>query len=446
MASTPMNIGLAAYHKAALEKTIAHALGHSRFYQNHFKDRSFSPANLENFTRLPFTRPSHIQDQGPKFLAVPQDEVSRVVTLQTSGTTDQPKRLFFTAQDLEKTIIFFTQVLAYLTCPDDNLVILLPGQTPASAGDLIKTAAQRIHCQAQVPGLVTDPGPILDMIAAQKPRVIIGLPVQVLALAELLVQQQIPTGCIDHIILTSDRVSLAIKDRIGKLLDCRVFDHYGMTETCFGGAIDCFSHQGYHLREMDLYYEIIDLKAEKPAPPGCWGEVVVTTLNRQAMPLIRYQTGDISKFIPGPCDCGSPFRRMDYIQHRKNQGGPPGLMAILDDTLFKNPCILDFKAYISPEPRKLTLEIMALDPSKIDTMALAQDLKNDPGMSKILKEFGLIVGPITVAPFYFTNTFQGKRQIQFVCPEQLRRNYLCQSPQPSDRYPGSFPCPLTRPS
>ncbi|MCP4718300.1 MAG: phenylacetate--CoA ligase family protein, partial [Desulfobacteraceae bacterium] len=395
-----------------------------------FKHLSLPLNDLQSFTRFPFTRSCHIKTQGPRFLAVPQDEISRVVTLETSGTTGRPKRLFFTDQDLEKTIVFFTQVLAKLTRPKDRLVILLPGQTPASAGDLLKTAAARIHCQAHVPGLVTDHGPILDLIAAQNPRVIIGLPVQVLALAERMAQKQICPTSLAHVILTSDRVSPAIKNRIAKLLNSRVFDHYGMTETCFGGAIDCCAHQGYHLRETDLYYEIIDTGTQRPAPKGHWGQVVVTTLNCQGMPLIRYQTGDVSRFIPGPCDCGSPFRRMDYIQCRKknNQFTTQGLapsftMAVLDDIIFKNPYILDFQAYLCPDKsQKLSLEIMALNPSKIDTMTLTQDLKNDPGMSKLLKEFGLIIGPITVAPFYFTNTFQGKRQIQFVCPRENTSN------------------------
>jgi phenylacetate-coenzyme A ligase PaaK-like adenylate-forming protein len=89
-----------------------------------------------------------------------------------------------------------------------------------------------------------------------------------------------------------------------------------MTETGLGGGVDCRSHGGYHLREADLYFEIIDPDTGEAVPDGEYGEVVFTTLTRRGMPLIRYRTGDISRFIPGYCGCGTVLRKMDYIRGR----------------------------------------------------------------------------------------------------------------------------------
>ncbi len=97
---------------------------------------------------------------------------------------------------------------------------------------------------------------------------------------------------------------------------CRVLDHWGMTETCFGGGVECLSRCGYHLRELDLFIEILSPLTGMPVPEGELGEIVVTTLRREAMPLIRYRTGDAARWLEGPCPCGSPLRRLSPIEGR----------------------------------------------------------------------------------------------------------------------------------
>jgi phenylacetate-CoA ligase len=80
--------------------------------------------------------------------------------------------------------------------------------------------------------------------------------------------------------------------------------------------VECAARQGYHWREADLYFEIVDPVTGQPLPDGEAGEIVFTTLTRQGMPLIRYRTGDISRFLPGPCACGAVLRRLATIQGR----------------------------------------------------------------------------------------------------------------------------------
>ena len=70
------------------------------------------------------------------------------------------------------------------------------------------------------------------------------------------------------------------------------------------GAVTCPAFQGMHLRENDILAEIVD-QAGNPLPAGCWGELVITTLQAEAMPLIRYRTGDYTRFYAEPCPCGS---------------------------------------------------------------------------------------------------------------------------------------------
>jgi phenylacetate-coenzyme A ligase PaaK-like adenylate-forming protein len=128
-----------------------------------------------------------------------------------------------------------------------------------------------------------------------------------------------------------------------------VFNHYGMTETGLGGGVECEARRGYHLREADLYVEVVEPNGTRPMPDGERGEVVVTTLTRTGMPLIRYRTGDLSRFIPGPCPCGTDLRTLERITGRaagvvRTATGAGLSLAELDEVLFGLPGVLDFDA------------------------------------------------------------------------------------------------------
>ncbi len=408
---------LDAFHLAALQETVSHAKARSRFYRTHLKDAP--PFNsFHEFTALPFTLPEHIRENSLSFLCVSLDEITRIVTLETSGTTAQPKRIFFTRQDLEATIEFFTRVLSQLTRPAEKALILLPANTPAGAGDLLNTAMTRIGGQGLNPGPAPDFNPTLDTLFSHEPSVIIGMPVQVLALGESAKAQNRQAGFVRHAVLTADYVSPALKTRISDTLGCQVWNHYGMTETGFGGGIDCPAHGGYHLRETDLFFEIIDPDTGTPAPPGQWGEIVVTPLNRRAMPLIRYRTGDMSRFLHDPCPCGSPFKRMAPVRYRYSglislSNGSVLGMPDLDDLFFRIPGVVDFHAVLSwsIETPRLDITLKALDPSQIQNVDIQKFLPHSPVLQKAVETGILGLGPIQTEAFEFVDTYRSKRKI-----------------------------------
>jgi len=410
---------LDAFHLAALQETVSYAKAHSRFYSTHLKD-AHPFTTLDEFTALPFTLPAHIRANSLSFLCVSLDEITRIVTLETSGTTAQPKRIFFTRQDLESTIEFFSRVLSQLTRPAEKALILLPANTPAGAGDLLNTAMARIGGQGLVPGPAPDFNHTLDILFTYSPSVIIGMPVQVLALGESAKAQNRQAGFLRHAVLTADYVSPAVTSRISDIFGCQVWDHYGMTETGFGGGIDCPAHGGYHLRETDLFFEIIDPDTGAPAPPAQWGEIVVTSLNRRAMPLIRYRTGDMSRFLPAPCPCGSSFKRLAPVRYRYSglislsSGGSLG-MPDLDDVFFRIPGVVDFHAALSRDPETpwLDITLKALDPSGIQNVDIQKFLPHSPVLQKALETGALRLCPFRTKAFEFVDTYRSKRKIHF---------------------------------
>ena len=122
----------------ALNRTITHARNHSRFYRESLSDIPDVPlVDFKDMAALPFTRPADIRKNSKAFLALSQGEISRIVTLNTSGTTAAPKRIFFADEDLGRIVDFFTAVLTAIMNPGETGLIFLPGETRAGAGDLI---------------------------------------------------------------------------------------------------------------------------------------------------------------------------------------------------------------------------------------------------------------------------------------------------------------------
>lgn len=406
----------------ALGETIARARQCSRFYRDHFRHLPQDPvADMAQFQALPCTFPRDLRESPQAFQAVSRDEIRRIVTLHTSGTTAPPKRLFFTAKDLGRTIDYFIRELSQLIFPGETGLILLPGETPGGAGDLLKTAMGRLGVHGVVHGIITGFDALADRFFKHRPTLLIGLPVQVLAFCELLTQRKKTAGFVRNVILTSDYLSPAVKQRIQTGLDCRVFDHYGMTETGFGGGIDCINHQGYHLRETDLFYEIVDPDRGRPLPDGEWGEVTFTTLTRTGMPLVRYRTGDISRMLPGPCPCRSPFRRMDYIRGRSARSLVlPGALRLgmpdLDDLFFRFPGVMDFTASVTDRSSGpgIGIRLKTIEPLTPGDISRYTDryLYLSPALERALGKGTLELGPVTCGPFRFTDTYTGKRQIE----------------------------------
>jgi len=124
------------------------------------------------------------------------------------------------------------------------------------------------------------------------------------------------------LITGSERWSDKIRDRITSSLGVDFYDIYGLTEIYGPGiAIDCSCHKGMHYYTDYIYCEIIDPNTGRVLPDGEQGEIVITTYRKQGAPLIRYRTHDISRIIPedeNPCDCHSPFPRLDRIVGRSD--------------------------------------------------------------------------------------------------------------------------------
>jgi len=369
---------LEAYQLQKLRVTIDLARKKSPFYRQRLDGAPSDLSRLAGLTHLPFTTADDIRNEPLQLLCVSQDHIQRVVTLDSSGTTGSRKRLYFTQDDQELTIDFFCVGMSTLTNAGDRVLILLPGQTPGSVGDLLAIALGRLGATAIKHGPVSDPVAVLDLICRENVDVVVGVPAHLLALARQQVQS---VRKLKSVLFATDYVCDAIRDTVQTTWQCMAFDHYGMTEMGLGGGVECDARRGYHLREADLLFEIVDLASGAALPDGAYGEVVFTTLTRHGMPLIRYRTGDIGRFIPGVCPCGTSLKTLERVAGRINGRVPVGndtlTIADLDRALFAIGDVMNFSASLIRENQRdcLCLEVqLASENAATVSRSIAQSM------------------------------------------------------------------------
>lgn len=309
--------------------------------------------------------------------------------------------------------------MSALVGPGERVLILMPGELPGSVGDLLVQGLARMGAQGFVHGIVRDEGAAIAEIVSREIDCLVGLPVQLLGLARHAEAATIPHGRIKSVLLSADYVPAAIVREIENVWGCPVFNHYGMTEMGLGGAVDCGARSGGHIREVDLYFEIIDPATGHPVQEGDRGEVVVTTLTRTGMPLIRYRSGDLSRFIPEPCSCGTVLKRLEWVKGRlagQVRLGEKHLltMADLDEALFPLPGLLNFHAAVTEENGIDILRVTLLTqggPAEKLCRSIRQALEHIPALQNTIAGGSLKIAPLVIAEKSWLSSGSIKRTI-----------------------------------
>jgi phenylacetate-CoA ligase len=274
--------------------------------------------SLADLRRLPFTTSADLRDNYPAgLLAVPMDQALRLHT--SSGTTGRPKALFFSPRDVDNAAELCARsfVATGVTARDvfQNMMTygLFTGALVAHYG------AERIGC------LVIPAGPgnsekQLQLMQDFGTTTVHLTPSFALYFADFLdgkgpdARQSLK---LRRAFVGAEPYSIETRDKIEQGLGAEVFNSYGLSEMNGPGvAFECVQRAGMHLWEDHFILEVIDPKTDEPLPDGEPGELVLTTLCREAMPLVRYRTRDITSVVPGACACGRTHRRLARITGR----------------------------------------------------------------------------------------------------------------------------------
>lgn len=359
---------LAIWQRERLKAVIDYAAKNTRFYNGKI-DPSMQ---LED---LPFTLPSDIANNPYAFLAIPQNSVTRVTTLANSGTTSLKKRIFFSQSDLERTKEFFSVGMSTMVSKGDKVQILISKRTENSLGSLLQESLSRIGVPAEISKSLRNVTEALEV--SKDADCLVGMP------AELLYMSRIaPEMRPKSVLLAADIAPQAIIKSIKKTWKCNVFCHYGHTEFGYGIAVNCDESDELHLRDAHNILEIIDIKTQEPALPGEVGEIVITTLWNEAMPIIRYKTGNISRLIAQPCKCGSNLHRMGNVEGRIADNiaiakGKVLNIIQLDEILFTCNFVRGFNASVSNYRGKTALHLTIDATQRIDPTILEPVTPNE---------------------------------------------------------------------
>jgi len=272
----------------------------------------------EDLLRLPFTTKAELRDTPlAELAAVPGREIVRVHA--SSGTTGRRTVCPYTAADVEAWTEMFARCYRYAGVGDGDRVQIAVGYGLWTAGIGFQAGAERVGAMA-VP---TGPGNTelqLEMLRSMGSTAIGATSSFALLLGELVRERGLrPELELRVGLLGSERWAEAVRKSIESLLGIETFDIYGLTELWGPGTgIECARHDGIHVWSDHFHVEILDPETLAPVPPGTLGEAVVTTLTKQALPLVRYRTRDLTFSIPEPCACGSPYPRIGRLVGRSD--------------------------------------------------------------------------------------------------------------------------------
>ena len=312
-----------------------------------YKDYPEELDSLADLRNLPFTTAEDLSAHPGKFLLTSQSEVSRVISGATSGTTGPAKRVFYTAKDTEHTVGFFSAGISEMLSPGEKCLIAFPFTGPFGLGDLIAQAVERLGAIPVKAGFGQTWGELIEIVKETQPETYIGFPVTLLSLIRMY-GEDFP---IKRALVSGDACPRGVMEELEKALGSKLYPHYGSRECGLGGAVTCPAFEGMHLRENHIIPEIIDQHGNV-LPDGEYGELVITTIGADAMPLIRYRTGDYTRILP-QCPCGGVTRRIDTVSRQE------GIISIeeLDSKLFHIPELVDYRASFDG---KLTIEARTL--------------------------------------------------------------------------------------
>lgn len=301
--------------------TVQHAYQGSEFFRLKLDDAGVDPRQVhtvEDLARLPLTTKEELRDSYPfGWTCVPLPDVVRVHA--SSGTTGRRIVATYTAQDVADWADMFARCFEYAGVTRADRVQVTPGYGLWTAGIGFQAGVERVGAMAVPSG----PGNLdlqFEMLLDFQSTVLCATSSFGLLIAEEAHRRKLTERLALRVgVLGSERWGAAMRGRIESLLGIETFDIYGFTELYGPGTgIDCRVHEGIHYWDDYYVVEVIDPDTGAVLPAGEDGELVVTTLRKQAQPLVRYRTHDLSRLIPEPCSCGSPYPRIARIAGRSD--------------------------------------------------------------------------------------------------------------------------------
>ena len=306
---------------AGIQKTVIDVYEHIPFYKKSFDEVGFDPysvKSLDDVARIPFVQKQDLRDAYPYgMLAVPLKDVREIH--MSSGTTGIATVGAYTEHDIKIWGECFSRAVDYARGDENDVMQICYGYGLFTGGLGAHYGSISAGC-ATIPISAGNTERQIRILREMGPTILACTPSYAMHIADTAIEMGLDPArdfSLRAGIHGAEPFSDNFRRDLERKLGYRVLDIYGLTETMGPGvAIECWEQQGLHIAEDHFYPEIINPETGEVLPDGEWGELVITTLDREASPVVRYRTRDITRIIPGECPCGRTHRRIDRIHGR----------------------------------------------------------------------------------------------------------------------------------
>ena len=295
----------------------------SPFYKRRFAEMKLDPESirsLDDVRRLPFTTKQDLRDNYPfGFAAVPLEKCIRLHS--SSGTTGTPIVVLHTRKDIDEWANAMARCMWMVGLRPTDIFQNTSGYGMFTGGLGMQYGAERVG-MLTVPAGAGNTKRQIKFIRDFGTTAIHAIPSYAARLYQVMQEEGVDPRRdtkLTTLLIGAEPHTEEQRRRIEEMLGVKAYNSFGMTEMCGPGvAFECKEQKGMHVWEDNYILEIIDPDTLEPVKEGGIGEMVLTTLNREAMPLLRYRTHDLTRIIPGPCACGRQHKRVDRMKGRSD--------------------------------------------------------------------------------------------------------------------------------
>lgn len=305
-----------------LKKTVNHCMN-SPFYKKRFEENNLKPEDiqtLDDLRKIPFTTKQDLRDTYPFGIAsVPLEKATRLHS--SSGTTGNPTVILHTQKDLDEWANAVARCLHMVGLRPTDVFQNSSGYGMFTGGLGFQYGAERLG-MLTVPAAAGNTKRQIKFMTDFGTTAVHAIPSYAARISEVMEEMGIDPRRdtkLTTLIIGAEPHSEEQRRRIEEMLGVKAYNSFGMSEMCGPGvAFECTEQNGLHIWEDYYIVEIVDPETLEPVPEGEVGELVLTTINREAMPLLRYRTRDLTRILPGECPCGRHHARLDRMKGRSD--------------------------------------------------------------------------------------------------------------------------------
>ncbi len=327
-----------------LARAVADA-DRSPYYRKLFKENSVDTSGikvLDQLKDLPFTTKNDLRLSYPDGMAViPRGEIVRMHA--SSGTTGKSTVIFYSAKDISEWAGLVARCMAATGTTSDDVFQNMMGYGLFTGGLGLHYGAERLGCMV-IPSATGNSLKQIQLMMDFSSTVIHITPSYALHLVEVIIENDINPRdlTVKKAYLGAEPYTGETRRKIEEQWGIDAYNSYGLSEMNGPGvAFECEEKNGMHIWEDFYIVEVINPDTGEPVPDGDEGELVLTHINREAMPIFRYRTRDLTRIIPEPCPCGRTHRRIGRIKGRTDDmlivGGVNIFPSQIESVLMKVP-------------------------------------------------------------------------------------------------------------